>query len=81
MVRRWCTCGGAQLGCIPPFLIWTCKLCREETCFDGDAHGALLGSSAVPVFQSAGVLLREVGGKGSGLVCGAPAAIASQHLN
>ena len=81
MVRRRCTCGRAQPSCVPPLLIWTCELRGEEPCVDGDAHGALLGSSAIPVFQGARVLLRGVGGKGSGLVCGAPAAIAGQHLN
>ena len=81
MVRRRCTCGGAQPSCVLPFLIWTCELCGEESCVDGDADGALLGPSAIPLFQDPRVLLRGVGGKGSGLVCGAPTAIAGQHLN
>jgi hypothetical protein len=49
MVEYWCAGWRAQHDCVLPVLIWADKLCGEELGVDGDANGALLGASAIPV--------------------------------
>ena len=49
MVQHWRASWSAQHGCVLPVLLRTNKLCREEPSVDGDAYGAVLGASAIPV--------------------------------
>ena len=72
MVQHWRARWRAQHSCVYPFLVRTSKLRREEPSVDGDAHGSLLGASAIPVLEGTWGELRRVGRKGPGLVCCAP---------
>ena len=72
MVEQGCAGGRTQHGRLHTVLVRPSDLRRQEPGADGNADGVVLGAAAVPVLEGSRVRLRGMGGKDSGLVCGAP---------
>ena len=71
MVQQGHTGWRTQHSGLHTVLVRPSDLCGQEPGADGDADAALLGVAAVPVLEGSWVRLRGMGGKDSGLVCGA----------